>query len=353
MVFAFCLPLTATLIPLPNLAKQVEAADAIVVAKLVRGTTVASGDRITSDLVLHIDRVLKGNPIPGAEVAASLEGRNLFFSGVHSSSQTPQVYGIWFLSSTSVLPRLQSIGDPAMAPVILPEQTPAGDRGNTPEVSVANEIVSALRWFANGKVQGEFSTLADNFRTLSPATTLPIYRQLAAEQSLDLRAVGIQGLIAANEPEGPIQLASDWTKLTAANPQIGMPLMSYTNEDPSGVRALGSPALREHAAYALRAIHTKEALPALAVLLDSKNAIIQSQALSGFCLFVRNAPIVTPQSVPSMSWLQTRQPAPFLNPETERYCHPGGTVYPSGDLAAYVNFWKSWWYAHKVEIEQP
>jgi hypothetical protein len=338
------------MIPPPNLAKQVEAADAIVVAKLVRGTTVASGDRISSDLILHIDRVLKGNLIPGAEVAATLEGRNLFVGGVRTSSPTPQVYGIWFLSSSSVLPRLESIGDPFMAPVILPEQAPAGGHGNTPEASVAKELISALRWLANGKSQGEFSTLADNFRTLSPATILPLYRQLATEQSLNLRAVGIQGLIAANEPEGPIQLAADWTQLTAAYPQIGMPLMSYSNEDPSGVRALGSPALREHAVYALRAIHTKEALSALAALLDSTNVLTQSQALSGFCLFVRNAPTITPQSVPSMAWLQTRPPTPLLNPETERYCHLGGKL---DNPSAHVNFWKSWWSTHQSELERP
>ncbi|HTB10816.1 MAG TPA: hypothetical protein VK752_04560 [Bryobacteraceae bacterium] len=153
-------------------------------------------------------------------------------------------------------------------------------------------------------------------------------------------------------------VAEDWTHLSAASSLVAQSLMSYSNEDPSGARSLGllafqefaEPAVRENAAYALRAIHTKETLPALAALLDSNDTEIQSRALSGFCLFVRNAPPVTAQSVPSMSWLQTRQPVPYLDAETQRYCPLGGTVYQSGDASAYVNFWKSWWTTHQSQL---
>jgi hypothetical protein len=360
-LLTLCLPLTATIVPMPQLAERVETADVIVVAKLTRGTSFVSGDRLSSDFVLRVDRVLKGKLVPGAEVPATLEGRVLFRNGGAKSDSIPPFYGIWFLNVTShgyaVSPRLQFakdyVGEPLLAPVVIPEGAPGGQSGSSPEASVANEIVSAMHSVPAGKSSNELLGLAENFRSLSPTTTLPLYRQLATDPSIHLRAVGIQGLIAANDPQGVILAAADWTQLTAAYPQIDMPLMSYTNEDPAGVRALSTPTLRERAAYALRAIHTREALPALAALLDSKDEMIQSNALAGFCLFVRNAPTITPQSVPLMSWLQTRQPAPFLNPETERYCHPGGTVYPSGDPAAYVNFWKSWWSAHQVEIEQP
>ena len=68
----------------------------------------------------------------------------------------------------------------------------------------------------------------------------------------------------------------------------------------------------------------RETLPALIALIDDKEERVRPYALSGLCLFVRNAPTVTPQSVPSMPWLQSRQPTPFLNPETQRYCLLGG-----------------------------
>jgi hypothetical protein len=360
-VLAFCLPLTATLVPMPNLAKSVETADAIVVAKLVSGTSFAPGDEMSSDFLLRVDRVLKGNVIAGTEVPTTLEGRALWRRADLKPDPIPPIYGIWFLISTphgyAVRSRLQyseiGVGDPLLAPVFLPEQAPAAEPSGSPEVSVANEIASGLRWLAEHNLKNEFQALTENFRSLSQTTTLPVYRQFATEQSPLLRAAGITGLIAANDPEGVKSAAADWTDLIAVWPYAAGSLMSYTNPDPAGVRALGSPALREHASYALRAIHTKETLPALAALLDSKSSEIQSQAISGFCLFVRNAPAITPQSVPSMAWLQTRQPNPYLTPEVEHYCHPGGQVYASGDASAYVNFWKSWWTTHQSELEQP
>jgi hypothetical protein len=134
--------------------------------------------------------------------------------------------------------------------------------------------------------------------------------------------------------------------------------MGYSNDaDPDAIRALAAlalrpnaePALRQNASYALRAIHTKATLPALVALLDDKTERVQSYVLSGLCLFVRNAPSVTPQSVPSMSWLQIREPAPFLAPETERHCVLGGLV-PNRDVDTHVLFWKSWWNEHRTEF---
>ena len=110
-------------------------------------------------------------------------------------------------------------------------------------------------------------------------------------------------MIAAGEPEGVIRAAAGWGDLAAGadvNP-IVRNLMAYANEDPAGVRALSAlalrddarGALRQNAAYALRAIHTKETLPALIALLDDHDDRVQPYALSGLCLFVRNAPAVT------------------------------------------------------------
>ena len=136
--------------------------------------------------------------------------------------------------------------------------------------------------------------------------------------------------------------------------------MSYSDDnDGEAERALGAlalrdpaePGLRQNAVYALRAIHTRETLPALIALIDDKEERVRPYALSGLCLFVRNAPTVTPQSVPSMSWLQSRPPTPFLNPETQRYCLLGGFG-DHVDLDAYANFWKAWWSEHQTEIEK-
>src|SRR5205085_11483812 len=90
------------------------------------------------------------------------------------------------------------------------------------------------------------------------------------------------------------------------------------------LRDPAEPGLRESVVYALRAIHTKDTLSTLVTLLDRNEDTVRSDALSGLCLFVRNSPTVTHESVRSMSWPQSRQPAPLLTPETQRYYLPGG-----------------------------
>src|SRR5438876_1167063 len=96
------LRLPATLIPQPNLAKRIELADVIVVAKVISGTTLASGSRVSSDIVLHVARVLKGELLPGGDIAAHLEGGGYFgVPNARQSAITPKLYGIWFLNSVA------------------------------------------------------------------------------------------------------------------------------------------------------------------------------------------------------------------------------------------------------------
>ena len=383
----FCLPLPAPLIPQPNLAKRVESADTIVVARITGGTVTASGSSVSSDVVLRVDRVLKGSAVAGTTIAAHLEGRG-YFANRNATQSAEPLYGIWFLTAAqypyTILSRDGRFGELYFAPAILPEDAPRSNPGDTPAESVALELASALRWM--GGTSGErlnphsgssgsaderrqaalalsrFRTLAEDFRTLSASTTLPFYRQFAKEKPAPLRAVGIAGLIAANDAEGVKLAAADWSEL-AQSADVGpliASLMGYSNGmDPEAVRALGALALREHAeaglrqsaVYALRAIHTREALPALVELLDDQDQRVRPYALSGLCLFVRNAPRITPEGVVSMAWLQSRQPAPFMNSETERYCLLGAAK-ASADLDDQVAFWKSWWRQHRAELAE-
>ena len=381
-------PLPAPLIPGPNLAKRVELAESIVVAKVVSGTTRGFGSQVSSDIVLHVNRVLKGDLIPGTDVAAHLEGRGYFVvPTVKQSTITDQLYGIWFLGSTSrpytVISRDGTYGEIHFAPVLLPEGAPAGSEGEKTETAVANELAAALLWIAQiypaqlrpdaqrnrtpeqrtaaGRRLSQFHSLVEDFRTLNSSATHAIYEQFAKEKSIPIRLAGIEGLIRANDPEGVKRAAMDWDDFASAadiQPLISS-LMSYSNaDDEEAVRALGAlsirdpaePGLRQSTVYALRAIHSKQALPALIALLDDKEDRVRSYALSGLCLYVRNAPTVTPESVPSMSWLQSRPPTPLLNPETQRYCLLGGMI-DRATQDVYVSFWKSWWNQHQVEIQ--
>jgi hypothetical protein len=389
LAIALCVPSPAMVIPPPNLTKRIESAGIVVVARIVSGTSVASGSQISSDIVLHIDRVLKGDLTPGIEINARLEGQGFWvILNARQSTVSDPVYGIWFLNADAhpyaVVSRDGKLGELFLAPVVLPEDAPAADTGDSPAASVRNELVSALRWVAakqNGRLNPKaehdgtaeerkaaglaingFRTLADDLRSMDGSLTHEVYRDFSADQSAPLRALGIQGLIEANDPEGITRAVANWDELVTSadvNPIVGS-LMGYSNgSDGAAVHALGSLAMRENAelglvqnvSYALRAIHTREAMPAHVALLDVIDERVRINALSGICLFVRNAPTVTPQAVISMSWMQSQQPAPLLNSETQSYCFMGGVPGHTGDLGSYVSYWSSWWAQHRLDIE--
>jgi hypothetical protein len=390
LLLLFCLRLPAPLIPGPNLAKRIESSQIIAVARVVGGTSFASGSEMSSDITLHIERVLKGDLTPGIEISAHLTGRGYFMAPEPKQlAITERLYGIWFLNtdtqSYKVVSRDGSYGELFAAPVILPEDASPENAGSTPGESVANELTAALRSVAQkqasllnpgaeregtaeqrklaGLERSRFHSLAEDLRTLVPSTTRKLYRDFANDSSPALRALGIQGLIEANDPEGVKRADADWDELnTAADVQpIVAALMGYSNDaDGSAVSALGSLALRksggaplrENASYALRAIHSSQAVPALAGLLDADEERVRINALAGLCLFVRNAPTVTPQAVVSMAWMQSRQPAPLLNAETQSYCLMGGLPGSTGNLAPYVTFWRAWWNEHRGSIEK-
>jgi len=375
LLFACCLRLPAPLIPSPKLAKRVDSSGIIVVASVASGTSFASGDRILSDLVLHIDRVLKGDATPGSEIGAHLAGRGYFMAAdAKPRKVTETIYGIWFLNPDtgvySVVSPDGDYGELFAAPVLLPEDAPPGKPGATAAESVLNEIMSGLQWLAAQEEKAgslplaQIRSLDEALRTLDASTTHGAFQQLAQDSSAALRVLGIRELIEANDPEGVILASAHWGELSSSlwvQPIIVGALMGYSNDtDRDAVRALGSlalresamPQLRQNSSYALRAIHTKDAVPALAALLETKDERVRINALSGLCLFVRNAPTVTPQAVVSMAWMQSRKPAPLLNSETQTHCVLGGTPGNTGDLEPYVSFWRAWWREHQSEIER-
>lgn len=156
--------------------------------------------------------------------------------------------------------------------------------------------------------------------------TLPAYKQFVLEDPPPLRAFGVAGLIAAGEPEGVIRAAAEWSEYRP-------------RRRPGSRRARVAGRRRARTATECRRV------------LDDRDDQVRPYALSGLCLFVRNAPTVTGQSVVLMSWLQSRQPAPYLTPATQRYCLLGGKSNPPPDLDAYVSFWKSWWSEHRADVE--
>ncbi len=94
-------------------------------------------------------------------------------------SAVTQQFGIWFLnagpSPYTVLSRPGTLGELYFAPVVLPENAPAGKPGPTPAVSVANEMASALRWLsAQPGNPAPFRSLAEDFRLWRRPIPFPV-----------------------------------------------------------------------------------------------------------------------------------------------------------------------------------
>ncbi|MCC6590135.1 MAG: hypothetical protein IT168_25815 [Bryobacterales bacterium] len=162
LVIVLVSPMPGGLIPGPNLAQQIEEADFVVVGGVRSGTVSTSGTRSVSNVVLHVDRVLKGDMTPGVEIGATLEGKPAF---VAPAMVTPaqKLYGIWFLKKDggaySIVPRASGFGELNLAVVAVPEAAPRGRLGLFAAASVANELGAALPWLAGSPV--EQAALAD------------------------------------------------------------------------------------------------------------------------------------------------------------------------------------------------
>ena len=380
----------------PDLAQALRAADTIVVARVISGKARSSPAGASGELLLRIIRVIEGEIAAGSQVAIKTHGSRFYIPGpaarMSGSWAVQHFTALWFLrrqgEQYSVIPVTPNAGEPQRASLLLPENASPASQSNELHRAVAEEIIATLRAMAithpneikpvfnvqmiNGQVDRGYSfgnyaakalQLTEALATLGDQPTLlAVHRELASDQVGYLRSIGIAGLIAANDPAGPRQAAGELRNLSreAYLGPIATSLMGYRNpEDREAILAIGRmatefadldlPLLQRSAARALNALHTKETLPTLITLLDSKDAEVGGLALNGICLFVRNAPIVRPEAILSGSWRQSREPAPFRTKDTDAYCWmdplPGSWAPPE-----YKAFWKTWWHDHREEV---
>jgi hypothetical protein len=106
--------------------------------------------------------------------------------------------------------------------------------------------------------------------------------------------------------------------------------------------SVGVPAkLQSAAAAALAAIHSPEPVPYLGLLLTGTSAQLQLYGAQGVSFFVNGVGIVTPQTMPGMSHLNSRQPRSYYGTDTMRHIGPASN---QGD--SYIAYWQAWWQQH-------
>jgi hypothetical protein len=310
-----------------------------------------------------VDRPIKGNLAVGSlvdvEYGPLMAGFPEKFAGE---------YGVWFLqSSRPGIWRALPAGD-THAPLILsyvcypvPKEMPPPTRTRQelpPDDLVAAELTSAVEQLDyRGQ---EFYMLALGLLKIPPSDEVASrFRRLLKSSDPQVRVLGEVGLVKQGDLAAIKNLPHFQETLMKSNLRVQLlsGLAMLRASDPATASALGSLATSSEvlggiqfaAAQSLRAVHTKEALPFLAELLNSPEARIRHEGLAGLSMFVENLPVQLPELMPSYAWVQPQGPAPYRTEATDYYS--AKFKEREGKQEEYVAFWKTWWETMKTRIE--
>ncbi len=365
----FLLYLIVTFVALPGRAFCVEGAlqillgrsQAVVIGEVTSGSFF--GDEL--NLSLQVDRVLSGEILPGA--AVNVHGRS-YVNHAGNAVPLPRVRGLWFLGGESNSWELVTIG-----PVIFLYNyyaVPPGEIAATfkypKSASLAEQVVlemaSAVTTFGK-EDQDEFARAArafQDFYGIDTPTVRNAYRTLSAAPDAEVKVLGLAGLIQV-VPDADL-LASVLRDVETLSQTRGFGLVvnaieGLTTTDSETVRRLGDfvnissqPRLVYAAACALRAIHTREALPALAKLLDNKDEEIQNLAVGGMAAYAENLPVITADNSVDLSWLTPVGPRRFETSDMGDYL-AYGQFRDQSQKQEILSYWRNWWTAAKPQLD--
>ena len=350
--------------------------DSVVVGEVSHGTVVNGSYSLT----LMVHRVLKGDLKAGVAIPVRYEATSIPMRG--SGQAEYGYFGMWFLASDKgggwrLIPPLAVQPLPLQfvyypLPKTTPEQLWDPERSLLVErlfVELAYAVDSVERdqtFHVKGVVPDPtFKHLAEGalqcIDTPSGTGFKGTLDRWSRSSLPNLSTLGITGLIRLGDPAalGRSLAMFPTIKQSQIRGRFVGAVGGYRDSSAEGLLVLGDMATREseieglqaEAAYALRSIHTREALPYLAKLLDSRDAELRQQGVVGFSSFVTNWKGETPGTLNSTTSTKPTN-APFRTADTDRYTTLGGFDRP-GDEEPYVTFWKAWWVQHEPELRKP
>lgn len=353
-MFAFCLAIPASGADLTYLTNT---ADAIIVGAI--NSRFEDADRVSFDL--YVDRVIKGDTtIKLFHISHRWKRLGVVFSDKATEPINVPIRGLWFLHRTAtgdwdVLPA--NGPDGMIFNLYLPAVQVVPQRYST---SIGSILDSTVIEFAAG-AETEGNRVRTAFELLKTVETPAISTVIAAYLTSGTPAVqsaGVALALAQNQPNAIATLTRFWPTVSRdpARVQIVASLRdSYRNLSPSEVKELAAmlndpsfSELRPAAIRALAAIHTKEALPALAGLLQSDDAEERIAGVFGLSSFANGCPAQTPDNVVSMEYLQFKNPSPYRNSDT--IAHFAFRRGPAEQETELMSFWLNWWNEHKREL---
>jgi hypothetical protein len=324
--------------------RLIAASDSIVVGTIAQGTV--SGTAVA--LSIQVERVLLGNWEMGAIVAAS--------GTISEPSPTRAIgpeRGIFFLSDAGagpmrLVPAISGdLLDEMEMFVLLPvSSTPAAQpaANASPRERVLLEMLGAVG-APLPKRPGGFVDVVAEYRVSPTPAVRSVFRRWLTSDSPRLAAIGVQALLAEGDTTALSRVAADpGLRSTAVKAHAFDGLKFYfKNSDPAAVNALGRLAgdnsngmeLRIAAASALARVHTRQALPFLAQLLDTPDPTLRTFAVGGLSMFANHVPIGSHEPAAG-EW-------PWRTDETVAHSAMDGSN---------VGFWRSWWAANQAALLQ-
>lgn len=194
----------------------------------------------------------------------------------------------------------------------------------------------------------------------SPVITV-MYQRLSGNGTPQQQALGFAGLVRQGNSAALTSAANVAPVLAGYPVENGILLLSIRDHfraaDGGSVQALGHIAadtaanrpLREAAAHALAAIHTKESLPFLAQLLSDGDAALRAEAIGGLSSFANGMPVQTASGTPSLAHLQLPAGGPYQTPETIANFAMGSRAIEQNE-SRYLTFWQTWWSQQKGQL---
>ena len=344
-----------------TLSGALGSADAVVLGS-VSGYT----DSFTSvSFTINVESVLKGN-VGSTAIQVSHPWSypsKVLLAGPPLSPTTIGLYlhGIWFLRRTAtaawdLIPRGGFGGDPSQLFWPTPAALPA-TYAPAPGASLLDTLMlqAAAGLEAVGVMPQDLQGIVETYPPAPPSQAVQaILARWVALPTPGFRQMGVACMLETGAPGAVAQLVQ-------LGPSIGEPWasmiataleQSFRDTTPNSVTQLAqyasagttTAAMRKAAIRALAAIHTTEALPFLATLLNSSDPFEQGQGVFGLGSFANGCPPQTPGNVVSMAYLSLKNPSQFKTADTIANFALGGNP-AAGDpvLAQRVLFWQNWW----------
>ena len=335
-----------------------QTADLIVVGSVSGGTKSGS----TLSFSIQVERVIKGNSaMTGTQIAVDWTPEP---QGGPPEAGPPRLtgHGLWFLTRSPSAWELQPVANNGVpfTSAYIPE--PPGTSltaytyspGAALSDKVASEISGAIETATASGGTTYLLSLYKLLDELQSPVTQQLWSRLSVSELMNQKLFGLGGLIRSGNT-GALQAAFESASSFASYPlEAGILLQSIRGDfratDSNSVGLLGRIAtqvdcpsdLRHAAAKALASIHSKDALPYLAALLDDQDRGLRAEGIGGLASFANGLPVQTPANTVSLGYLQLPTSAPYKTDDTVAHLI---LALPSTapDESSYLSFWKSWW----------